>query len=83
VQHPKGETARKVCQHLFAIAEKNASTEEKSYLGTVKRRITEGNLSDMILKQVRKKASKTDLTEAIFSVYSSLADCLENNRVYI
>jgi gamma-glutamyl:cysteine ligase YbdK (ATP-grasp superfamily) len=83
VQHPKGETAKEVCQHLLEIAKKNASREEKSYLGTVKRRIAEGNLSDMILKQVQKKALKTDLTEAIFSVYSSLADCLENNRVYI
>jgi gamma-glutamyl:cysteine ligase YbdK (ATP-grasp superfamily) len=82
VQHPKGETARQVCKHLLKIAEKNASTEEKRYLETVKRRITEGNLSDLILKEVQKKALRTDLKEAIFSVYSSLADCLEHNRIF-
>jgi gamma-glutamyl:cysteine ligase YbdK (ATP-grasp superfamily) len=82
VKHLKGETARQVCKHLLIIAEKNASREEKRYLGTVKRRITEGSLSDQILKQVSKKTLKTDLNEAIFSVYSSLADCLEQNRVY-
>jgi gamma-glutamyl:cysteine ligase YbdK (ATP-grasp superfamily) len=82
VRHPKGETARKVCKHLFTIAEKNASVEEKKYLETVKCRIAEGNLSDLILKEVHRKASRTDLSEAIFSVYSSLADCLEQNRVY-
>jgi gamma-glutamyl:cysteine ligase YbdK (ATP-grasp superfamily) len=82
VQHPKVETARQVCEHLLKIAEENASIEEKRYLETVKRRITEGNLSDMILKEVQKKALRTDLKEAIFSVYSSLADCLEHNRIY-
>jgi gamma-glutamyl:cysteine ligase YbdK (ATP-grasp superfamily) len=82
VKHQKGETARQVCKHLLIIAEKNASREERRYLGTVKRRITEGNLSDLILKEMSKKALKTDLNEAIFSVYSSLADCLEHNRAY-
>lgn len=82
VQHPKGSTARQVCTSLYRIAEENASPEEKKYLEIVKRRIKEGNLSDLILKEVTKKALKTDLGEAIFTVYSSLADCLEENRVY-
>jgi gamma-glutamyl:cysteine ligase YbdK (ATP-grasp superfamily) len=82
VQHPKGSTARQVCKHLHGIAEENALAEEKKYLRIVKRRIEEGNLSDLILKEVTKKVLKTDLNEAIFTVYSSLADCLEENRVY-
>jgi len=82
VKHPIGSTARQVCLHLYRIAEENASQEEKKYLGIIKHRIEEGNLSDMILKEVTKKVLKTDLREAIFSVYSSLARSLENNRVY-
>jgi hypothetical protein len=82
VQHPKGATARQVCRRLYRIAEKNASSGEKKYLGTIKRRIEEGNLSDLILKQVTKKVLRTDLGEAIFTVYSSLASSLERNRVY-
>jgi carboxylate-amine ligase len=82
VQHPKGRTARQVSSYLLRIAEKNASAEEKKYLDKVKHRIIEGNLSDVILKEVKKKALRTDFEEAIFSVYSSLADCLEHNKVY-
>jgi len=82
VQHPKGSTARQVGFHLHRIAEKNASSDEKKYLGIIKHRIAEGNLSDLILKEVTKKVLRTDLEEAIFTVYSSLANSLEKNRVY-
>ena len=82
VKHPKGSTARQVCTYLYRIAEENASPEEKKYLGIVKRRIAEGNLSDLILKEVTKKTLKTDLREAIFTVYTSLANCLEKNKIY-
>jgi len=82
VRHPKGSTARQVCRHLHRIAWENASSEEKKYLGIIKRRIEEGNLSDLILKEVTKKVLRTDLEEAIFTVYSSLANSLERNRVY-
>jgi len=82
VQHPDGSTARQVCRYLHRIAEENASHEEKKYLGIIKRRIEEGNLSDLILKEVTKRVLKTDLREAIFTIYSSLASCLERNRVY-
>jgi len=82
VQHPKGTTARQVCRYLHRIAWENASSEEKKYLGIIKRRIEEGNLSDLILKEVTKRVLRTDLREAIFTVYSSLASSLERNRVY-
>jgi replicative superfamily II helicase len=83
VQHPKGATAQQVCHYLHRIAEENASSEEKKYLGIIKHRIENGSLSDLILKEVTKKVLKTNLEEAVFSVYSSLANCLENNKVYI
>jgi len=82
VQHPKGETARQVCSHLWEIASENANSEERRYLPLVEQRIDRGNLSNKILEKVAKKARKTDLTEAIFSVYSALADCLEKNKTY-
>jgi gamma-glutamyl:cysteine ligase YbdK (ATP-grasp superfamily) len=83
VQHSKGSTARQVCNYLHRIAEENASSEEKKYLGIIKQRIENGNLSDFILKEVTKKVLKTNLEEAVLTVYSSLAKCLENNKVYI
>jgi len=82
VQHPKGKTARQICRHLMKIASKNATKEEKRYLSIIKKRIDVGNLSNIILREVAKKIQKTDFDEAIFSVYSSLADCLEKNKVY-
>jgi len=82
VQHPKGKTARQVCCHLMKIASKNATKEEKQYLPMIKKRIDVGNLSNIILREVAKKIQKTDFDEAIFRVYSSLADCLEKNQVY-
>jgi len=82
VQHSGGKTARQVCRHLLEIASTNATWEEKKYLQVIRRRIECGNLSDVILREVTKKAQKTDLEEAIFSVYSALADSLEKNDVY-
>jgi len=82
VWHPRGSTARQVCHYLHKIAQENASSEEKKYLGIIKRRIDDGNLSDLILRDVTKRVLKTDLEEAIFVVYFSLANCLERNKVY-
>jgi len=83
VQHSRGETAKQVCRHLLEIALTNATWEEKKYLPIVKKRIEGGNLSDIILREIAKKVQKTDLEEAIFSVYFTLADCLEKNEVYV
>jgi hypothetical protein len=83
VQHPERKTAREVCLHLFKIASSNATAEEKRYLPIVKQRIECGNLSDIILRSVAQKAQKTDLEEAIISVYSRFADCLEKNKVCV
>lgn len=83
VQHPKGKTASEVCLHLLQTALNNATDEERKYLPIIKQRIEGGNLSNIILRNVVKKAQKTDLHEAIFTTYSHLADCLEKNQVCV
>jgi hypothetical protein len=82
VLHPKGRTAKQVCEHLFKIAWENASKEEKKYLPLIQKRIESGNLSEIIKKRVQRKAQKTDLKEAIISVYLSLVKNLMNNQPY-
>jgi len=83
VQHPNGKTASEVCLRLLQTAMSNATDEEKRYLPIIKQRISGGNLSNIILRNVAKKAQKTDLHEAIFTTYSHLADCLEKNQVCV
>jgi carboxylate-amine ligase len=82
VRNPHGFTARRVCKYLFDIAWKNAQKEERKYLPLVKRRIDTGNLSDIIRKNVQKKAQHTDFNEAIVDVYSTLIKCLVTNQPY-
>jgi gamma-glutamyl:cysteine ligase YbdK (ATP-grasp superfamily) len=79
VLHPNGETARQVCQRLFKLAVENAEADEKKYLWIIKKRIEEGNLSDVIRSRVLKKARKTDFKDAILTIYSALIECLSDN----
>ncbi|MEM3442988.1 MAG: glutamate-cysteine ligase family protein, partial [Candidatus Bathyarchaeia archaeon] len=82
VSHPKGKTAKQVCEHFFKIALENASKEEKRYLPLIQKRIERGNLSEIIRERVQRKAQKTDLKEAIISIYSSLVKSLMKNQPY-
>lgn len=82
VRNPHGFTARQVCKYLFDLAWENAQKEEKIYLPLIKRRIEEGNLSDVIRRDVQKKAQRTDVMEAIVNVYLILINCLVNNKPY-
>jgi len=82
VLHPNGETARQVCQHLFNLALENAEEDEKKYIWIIKKRIDDGNLSELMRNRILKKAQKTDLKEAILSVYSTLIKCLSDNQPY-
>lgn len=82
VLHPKGPCARDVCRHLYNLAWTNAEKEEKNYLPLIKERIENGNLSDLIKKNVLKKAQRTDFIEAIRSIYSTLIKCLVANQPY-
>jgi gamma-glutamyl:cysteine ligase YbdK (ATP-grasp superfamily) len=80
--HPHGGTARQVCQHFLRIASDNALEEEKEYMSIMQKRIESGSLSELIREGVEKKAQKTDLEEAIVSVYSKLIRSLVNNEPY-
>lgn len=82
VLHPNGETARQVCQHFFNLALENAEEDEKKYLWIVKKRIENGNLSELIRERIMKKAQKTDFKEAILRVYLTLIKCLADNQPY-
>ena len=82
LQNPRGKTAREVCQSFLQIAFENASEEEKKYLSIVQKRIELGNLSEILRERIRRKSRKTDIKEAIVSVYSRLAESLIANQPY-
>jgi gamma-glutamyl:cysteine ligase YbdK (ATP-grasp superfamily) len=82
VQNPHGATARQVCQHLFDVAWANADKEEKRYLPLIQKRIENGCLSDLIRRDVIKKAARKDFKEAIVEVYSKFIRCLATNQPY-
>jgi gamma-glutamyl:cysteine ligase YbdK (ATP-grasp superfamily) len=80
--HPNGSTAREVCRHLYRIAEDNADKEEKKYLWIVRKRIEEGPLSDLIRRNVERRQEKTNLKEAITTIYLKLAEKLQKNQIF-
>ena len=82
VQNAHGSTARQVCEYLYRVAWANATAEEKRYLPLIHRRIEGGNLSDLIRRDICRKAQRTDLKEAIVAVYSKLIKCLNANEPY-
>jgi gamma-glutamyl:cysteine ligase YbdK (ATP-grasp superfamily) len=82
VRHPNSSTARGVCRHLLDLAYEYATTEERSYLPLIKKRVVGGNLSETIAQHVRTRIQKTDVKEAILSIYSKLAEKLIKNEVY-
>ncbi len=77
-----GTNARQVLLGYLRLAEKYADQDEQKYLWLVKRRIEEGSLSEVIRKNVRLQAEKTDFHQAIRNVYSTLIRCLSNNQPY-
>jgi gamma-glutamyl:cysteine ligase YbdK (ATP-grasp superfamily) len=83
VMHPAGKTAREVCRYFFKLAFENAEDDEKQYLRLIKKRIEEGNLSQLIRERVVQRAQKTDFVEAVQSVYSTLIKCLVDNQPFL
>lgn len=83
VLHPVGKTSREVCRHFFKLASENATADEKRYLWLVKKRIEEGNLSELIRERVLRRAQKTDFPEAVRGVYSTLIKCLADNQPFL
>ncbi len=82
VKHPSGKIAKEACQYFLKIASEHANANEKEYLWIAKKRIEEGNLSEVIKKRVLARAQKTTLSEAIVSIYLQLADSLSKNQPY-
>ena len=82
VRHPQGQTARQVCGHLYELAWRNALSAEKLYLPIVRKRIENGNLSEIIRERVERRAQKTDSREAICDVYFELSKSLRDNQPY-
>ncbi len=82
VLHQHGPTAKHVCRMLLQIARNHATTEEKQYLLSVRRRIDEGNLADLIRRDIEKKAQKTTMHEAILTIYTRLIQHLLRNEMY-
>jgi gamma-glutamyl:cysteine ligase YbdK (ATP-grasp superfamily) len=83
VQNPTGATARQVCKSLYATAWSHATSEEKKYLPLVERRINDGNLSDVIRRNVQKRANSAGLMDAIVGEYLTLIRCLLRNELYL
>jgi gamma-glutamyl:cysteine ligase YbdK (ATP-grasp superfamily) len=82
VRHPHGRTAREVCVWLLKRAEIHASEEEAKCLPLVRKRVDEGSLSEILRERICRKAQRTDLKEAVVSVYSSLIKSLIDNEPY-
>jgi carboxylate-amine ligase len=81
-RHPSGQTISQTCQHFLRIAWESATAEEKKYIPVVQKRIEHGNLSKCIREDVGIRSRKTDLKEAIVSVYSKLIGNLGDNQPY-
>jgi hypothetical protein len=82
VNHPQSSTARGVCRYLLQIADEYAFPEERQYLWIIKKRIENGNLSEIITKHITKRMQKTTLSEAIFNVYQMLITKLRKNELF-
>lgn len=82
VSSSHGKTAQQVCQYYLKVAMENADSDEKKYLPLVKRRIEEGNLSELILSRVERRAEKTSFREAVIGIYSTLIKNLRNNEPF-
>jgi gamma-glutamyl:cysteine ligase YbdK (ATP-grasp superfamily) len=80
--NPRGNTARQVCQSYLDLAYAHADADEKKYLWLIKKRLENGNLSEIIRDRVLRRAEKTDFHEAIVNVYSTLIKCLLDDEPY-
>jgi gamma-glutamyl:cysteine ligase YbdK (ATP-grasp superfamily) len=83
VLHPAGKTARDVCRYFLKLAYENAEEDEKQYLWLIKKRVEDGNLSQLIRERVLGRAQKAGFLEAVRSVYSTLIKCLANNQPFL
>jgi len=79
---PGDTSAKKTCSELYKTAYENAAEEEKRYLPIALDRITNGNLAERILRNLRGYCSKHGFDEALNRIFRSVAECLRENRIY-
>ncbi len=74
-------TARNVLGALLEAAYPETSAEERVYLPVVEERIRNGNLSERIARQLRRRTRRRNRDErsVIREIYEELALCLEHN----
>jgi len=82
VKHPAGGKARDVCLNFLDTARDNAAPEEGDYLGLIEKRITGGNLANLILRDVVQSAMERNFHDSILDVYSTLIKRLRENKPY-
>jgi gamma-glutamyl:cysteine ligase YbdK (ATP-grasp superfamily) len=82
VSNSHGKIARDVCRNYLNVAFRYADSDEKKYLYLIKRRIEEGNLSNLIRSKIQVRENKTCFKEAVVDVYSTLIKCLRNNEPF-
>lgn len=83
VRHPAGRKARDVCLNFLDTARDNATDEERNYLSLIEKRITDGSLANLILRDVVRSAVEKNFHNSVLEVYSSLIKCLRENRPYL
>ncbi len=82
VSHPNASTARDVCFGFLETAEAAGTAEERGYLDIVERRIREGSLADLILRDLLGSVGIRNFDNAVFEIYTRLAKCLHDNIPY-
>ena len=82
VKNPAGRSARDVCLNFLNLARDYATEEERDYLGLIEKRITQGNLAGLILKDVVQSAAEKNFHNSVREVYLNLIKCLRDNRPY-
>ena len=74
--------AKENIQELIDRASNSRPDWKPVYFGIVKKRIKEGNLSEIIQRRVLTRAQKTTFKEAIISIYLQLTKALSKNQPY-
>jgi gamma-glutamyl:cysteine ligase YbdK (ATP-grasp superfamily) len=82
VKHPRGKTARDVLLDFLTIARGSSTPDEREYLSLIERRVIQGSLSHMILRDTVKSAGERSFRDSVLEVYLTLIKCLRDNRPY-
>jgi hypothetical protein len=82
VNYNGASNAKDVCLRFLEIAEEHALKEERQYLNLIEKRVLQGSLGELILRDVLDSACVKNFKDAVLDIYSRLIKCLERNRPY-